>query len=91
MGLAKPSLRTFLGGQEGKLYSGHENDFWGMNFRAIITAMELYALLRLLHDLEQQRMANQTRGPVRDGDKRPFYCIQIRKWAARERGAGSET
>jgi hypothetical protein len=38
--------------------------------------MELYALI---HDLEQQRMANQMRRPVRDGDKRPFHCIQIRK------------
>ena len=64
--------RTFIGVQEGKSYSGHENDFWGMNF----SAMELYASI---HDLEQQRMANQTRGPVRDGGKRPCHCIPIRK------------
>jgi hypothetical protein len=38
--------------------------------------MQLYALI---NDLEQQRMANQTRGPVRDEDKRAFHCIQIRK------------
>jgi hypothetical protein len=67
MGLAASS-RIFIGVQEGKSYSGHENDSWGMNFGA----MELYALI---HDLGQQRMANQTRGPVRDGDKRPFHCI----------------
>ncbi len=73
-----PSSQTFLGGQEGKSYIGHNNDSWGMNSGA----MELNAMI---HDLdiilEQQRMANQTRGPVRDGDKRPFHCIQIRKWA----------
>jgi hypothetical protein len=50
-------------------------DSWGMNF----SVMELYASI---HDLEQQQMANQTRGPVRDGDKRPFHCIQIRRSGA---------
>jgi hypothetical protein len=50
-----------------------------MNF----SAMELYALI---HDLEQQRMANQTRGPVRDdhstafkfGSKRRSGALDIR-------------
>ncbi len=68
MGLAGIAWQAFLRVQEVKSYSGHENDSWGMNF----SAMELNAMI---HDLEQQLMANQTRGPVRDGDKRPFHCI----------------
>ena len=72
------SSRTFIGVQKGKTYSGHENDSRRMNFGA----MELNAMI---HDLEQQEMANQTRGPVRDGYKRPFHCIRIRKWAAQRR------
>ncbi len=66
------SWQAFLRVQGGKSYSGLENDSRRMNFGA----MELNAMI---HDLEQQEMANQTRGPVRDGYKRPFRCIQIRK------------
>jgi hypothetical protein len=66
------SWQAFLRVQQGKSYSGLENDSRRMNFGA----MELNAMI---HDLEQQEMANQTRGPVRDGYKRPFHCIPIRK------------
>jgi hypothetical protein len=72
MELARKHFFRFKRASRTAANASHENYSWGMNFGA----MELNTFI---HDLEQQWMANQTHGPVRDWDKRPFHCIQIRK------------